>query len=243
MKTMRILFVMALLAVTGSVSAQFANSSSTASSTSATKSVDTNGWQKVYVSYTPTKFITDVTGTDDTSLTGFTFGYAKGFSIAKDLPVFIEAGINATYAFNSDLDEESNFIGNYTGDDFDTKMTYLAVSVPVNLMYKVPLKENISLTPFIGLNLKGNIIGKTKVSYNGDNEYYEEDDDTETNFFDKKDVSDKDNRWKRVQLGWQIGVGLNYNQVYVGLSYSKDLSELCKKVKISTYSITLGYNF
>ena len=63
------------------------------------------------------------------------------------------------------------------------------------------------------------------------------------NNFDKKDTGSKDSQWKRFQMGWQIGIGLNYNKLYVGVSYGKDITELCKKTKLSTTSITLGYNF
>ena len=75
-------------------------------------------------------------------------------------------------------------------------------------------------------------------------EFWEETEDKqEANMFDKKEAGGKDSQWKRFQMGWQIGIGLNYNQLYVGIGYGKDFTELCKKVKTSTTSITLGYNF
>lgn len=65
----------------------------------------------------------------------------------------------------------------------------------------------------------------------------------ESNLFDKKETGNKDDTWKRFQMGWQLGVGLYYNQLYVGVGYGKDITELCKKTKIGTTSITLGYSF
>lgn len=44
-------------------------------------------------------------------------------------------------------------------------------------------------------------------------------------------------------MGWQIGVGLDYNNLHVGLGYTKDIMELCKKVKTSSVMVSLGYNF
>lgn len=49
------------------------------------------------------------------------------------------------------------------------------------------------------------------------------------NMFEKKDVGGKDYVWKRFQMGWQIGVGLDYNNLHVGLGYTKDIMELCKR--------------
>ena len=59
----------------------------------------------------------------------------------------------------------------------------------------------------------------------------------------KKEVGGKDNQWKRFQMGWQVGVGLTYNSLYVGVGYAKDFMELCRKTKVGTATITLGYTF
>ena len=61
------------------------------------------------------------------------------------------------------------------------------------------------------------------------------------NYFDKEDTLD--DPWKRVQVGWQIGVGFNYKKLYVGVAYGSDFSEITKKAKLSFTTIRLGYNF
>lgn len=63
------------------------------------------------------------------------------------------------------------------------------------------------------------------------------------NMFDKDDVGGEKNTWKRFQMGWQIGVGLDYNKLHVGLGYTKDFMELSKKLKTSSVLVSLGYNF
>ena len=253
MKTKSLLIVALLAMVSSSVSAQFANTNASAGGTNM-RSVDTNGWQKVYVSYNPIKAIIDVKGADDMDFTGFSLGYSKGYSISKDFPLFAEVGVEGTIAFNT-IDKDDNKELSTPYGDLEQKTTSLSVSVPVNLAYKFTVAEkNLSIVPYIGVNLKGNIIGKTKnefvefnggYSYESEDEYWKENEDhkQEINNFDKKDVGDKDAQWKRVQFGWQLGVGLYYNQIYVGVGYSKDLSELCKKTKVSKTSITLGYTF
>lgn len=230
MKT-RSLLLVALLAIASSVSAQFANTN-VSSSGNKMRSVDTEGWEKVYVSYNPMKMIIDTKGADDVEFTGFSLGYSKGYSISKDFPLFAEVGIEGTYAFKTMDAEDLGYNSNY---DIEQKTTYLGVSVPLNLGYKFTIAEkNLSIVPYVGVNLRGNIIGKYKL--------IDEDEEKDFDYFDKDDVG-KDNQWKRVQFGYQLGVGLYYNQVYVGVGHSKDMSELCKKTKISKTSITLGYTF
>ena len=53
----------------------------------------------------------------------------------------------------------------------------------------------------------------------------------------------KDNTAKRFQFGWQIGAGLSYNALYIGLSYNIDFTKVAKKTKTSNFAVTLGYNF
>ena len=65
----------------------------------------------------------------------------------------------------------------------------------------------------------------------------------EQDMFDKDDMGSKDATWKRIQVGWQIGVGLNFKHLHVGLAYGKDFSELYKKCKVPFTTISLGYNF
>ena len=251
MKTKSLLLV-ALLAMASSASAQFTNTN-VSSNGNKMRSVDTNGWEKVYASYNPMKIISDVNGSDDIEFTGFSLGYSKGYSISKDFPLFTEVGIEGTYAFNTMDKEDMPNLDSYYGD-MEMKTTYISVSVPVNLGYKFTLTEkNLSILPYVGINLKGNIIGQSKKEfvdfndhghYDSEKEYWADSEDKqETNWFDKKEAGSKDSQWKRVQFGYQLGIGFYYNQIYVGVSHSKDMSELCKKAKVSKTSITLGYTF
>lgn len=267
MKKMKLCFVILMAFVTLKGSAQFVNSSNntqgknTSSNVNFSHKTDLNGWERISVSFTPTKIITDVKGADNFNLTGFSIGYEKGFSIANNIPLFIETGGNIQYAFKSLDNEDLEDIG-FKNEDipYETKMTIstLNLKIPVNLAYKLSLGD-VSIIPYVGINFKINLLAKAKYSledsddlnsiYDSEDEYWESLEEREDrniqnlNFFDKKDIEDKDSRWKRFQMGWQIGVGLDYNKLHVGIGYGKDLMELYKKTKTSAVSITLGYNF
>lgn len=156
----------------------------------------------------------------------------------------------------------SGYAYDYDYDDFDsddddieieTKYKYMSIAVPVSLSYKIQIPNSeVSISPFIGITLKYNIAAKSKTKKKfGDDEYgdyedywdYEDYDnkENETDYFDKKDVGN--NTWKRFQAGWQIGAGVNYKALYLGIHYGGDFGEICKKTTTSNWGISLGYNF
>lgn len=265
MKNLRTYLLAGAMLIACSASAQFVNSGSTSStSTSSPLRNDLTGWDRITVSYAPLKITTDIKGADDFNLNGLSIGYAKGISIAKRLPFFIETGINLQYATKS-LDwedaEETGFDLNQVSYKLDMKISTFNLKVPVNLAYKLTF-SNVSLTPYAGINFKINVLAKTKHSLDdpedlGPNETEDEfwkdmDENYEitstTNMFDKEEMENnyslnKDYLWKRFQMGWQIGVGLDYNHFHVGLGYTKDIMELYRKTKTSSVLVTLGYNF
>lgn len=253
--TKKILFFAAMSLIACNVSAQFANTNNSNVNVANDKEVNTTEWQRVYISYNPMNMVVDLSDADDMSFNGFSIGYAKGFSVSNDMPLFIEAGAQLTYGTNTldSEDDESLEVYNY---ELEQKTTILNLNIPVNLAYKFTVdSKKLSIIPYVGVNFKGNIIGKSKLNlvdeldsdYMSEKEFWENAEDygikQEKNNFDKKDTGSKDSQWKRFQVGWQIGIGLNYNKLYVGVSYGKDITELCKKTKLSTTSITLGYNF
>ena len=77
------------------------------------------------------------------------------------------------------------------------------------------------------VSVRGNILGKLKY------------DDESVNVFDDDDMNEA---WKRFQIGWQIGVGANFNTFYVSASYGTDFSEIFEEGKVAMPSLTIGFN-
>lgn len=152
---------------------------------------------------------------EDTDLTGITAGYTQAFNVTSK-PLFVEVGGRFTYAF---------------GDENGAKSKFIQLAVPVNVVYKYTLPSNsdFSIAPFAGVVFKGNIAGETKNNGN------------KADWFDKKDEGGLDAN--RFQMGWNVGVGVNYKQYYLGVSYGAEFMELADDVSTSNYAITLGYTF
>lgn len=245
MKTIKFLLVACLLGMAATASAQFANSGAAGGDSS-----DAEAWSGIRLSYNPVSYSIDAKGVKAGSLTGFSASYVKSFKLSSNVPLFIETGIGLSY-ISGDIAEVSDTDFDY--DDFedyedamediedfsamagDLKM--FSAYIPVNFGYKYSFNESWSIFPHAGITLRGNISGKLK----GKNfDVYGDSDDTELNVFDKKDM---DKTWKRFQIGWQIGAGVNYNKFYLSASYGTDFSEITEKSKLKTTSITIGYNF
>jgi len=235
MKSLNLIAAATLLAVCTTASAQFSNSPSSSAQTA-----DTQGWSAVYVQWNPTTVAIENNQMDDPSLTAFSIGYNRATNIARNTPLFVEYGLGIQYYFTSvDYDDEKN---PWHHAYYDRKFNMLSVKVPVNLTYKWHLSNsNIDLLPFAGLNFRFNILGKEKLKSNAEHEIPSDDKD-DFNLFDKDDMGSKDATWKRFQVGWQIGVNARFNEkLLIGISYGTDFSEIVKKTKLHTTSITLGY--
>lgn len=236
MKNVKFLFVMTALAVSMNVAAQTGKRQVIKTTTQpkqqptqvvrqaepqtyVTYRTIPTGWSSVYVQWNPSTFVPKKG--DDQSFTGLTFGYSKAVGISETSPLFIEFGAGLQYSFKSE-----------SGRDWEEKFRMFSVKVPVSLVYDWQLpNSSVSIRPFAGLTLRGNISGKE----------IEEDDEykSEYDLFDKKDMDEY--TFNRLQIGWQIGANVDFsNKFYLGLSYGSDFSEICKNVKINTTSITLG---
>lgn len=235
MKKARFCAVLVLLTVCATSFAQFTNSSSVSSSASGS-----DEWSSFWVEYNPSSL--NPSKGDNQSFTGLSAGFSRAFSLSSSSPLFLEGGLGIQYSFFSLDGEEADL-----DEDESIKFNWLSLKVPVNFVYRYNLpNSNISLCPFAGVTLRFNLFGKMKYEYEGydyeEDEYY--DDSEELDLFDKDDMGSKDATWKRFQIGWQIGAkALFNNKVSLGVSYGSDFSEIVKKTKINTTTVSLGFIF
>ena len=260
MKNLKFILVAGLMAVSAPAFAQFANTGNAGNNRSASSTSIENGYSRLELSYNPVKVSPDYDNADDLDLTGISLGYVKGFSISKTVPLYVETGLRLTYAWWSEDDSDSGTSSMYVDDygyvDYNyyterkDKLTYLGLTIPVNLAYRFAVpNSDVTVTPFVGVTLRGNIIGKNKVEASatvtapdyGVSET--KSDEEEYNMFDKEEAGGKDYQWKRFQFGWNIGANVAFNKFSVGLSYGSDFSELYKKTKTSNWAVSVGYNF
>lgn len=208
-------------------------------------------------------------------LNGIGLGFNKAFSVTSSVPLFIEIGAGLNYAWakfeEDEYENECNVDGydyygypNGCGDEYTvaykTVSQHLMINVPINLMYKFQLpNSSITLEPYVGLNLKGHILGRMKTKYTYEaccdemEEVFEEwedeedEDDDVLNYFDKDDMGGKKYVATRFNVGWQIGANVDFGSAFVGISYGSDFNKFLKidgeEWKYSALNVTLGLRF
>lgn len=179
------------------------------------------GYNRVAVSYDHTNLSPNKEMGDKTvGLNGFGLNYTHGFGIAENM--FVEAGGNVDFLFGS-----------------KDKMKYqnINLQVPVNYVYRFNITEGVSIDPYLGVNFKLHFTEKEK---------YDVDGAKWADLFSKDDMGN-DGTWNRFQMGWQVGVGLNYERYYLGVQFGTDFipafSQDKAKVNTNNIKVSLGYSF
>ena len=216
-----------LMAVSSSVSAQFASSPSA----SVPDGDFEEGWGSFYVQYNPATFSVD--GGTDIDLSGVSIGYNRAFGISRSVPIYIATGLGVQYLWCSE-DAILGLDGDYDFLYGRIKCHLVSLKLPVNLMYAYDFpNSDISVAPYVGLDFRYNVFGVSQETSEYSSVWY--------NLFDDDDMYG--NAFKRFQVGWHIGVNLNVNKVMLGVSYGSDFSEIVEECRIKTTSFTLGFKF
>lgn len=191
----------------------------------------------------------------DGALDGFKLGYTHGFGIAGETPLFLEVG--ADFNFNTSKTESTYLSDPVEGIQFDTRSTTCGITIPVSLAYKFSFQNGMWLEPYAGINLKLNLMGKTKTTFKNAPSMK----DADMNWFKAEDMSLEDvsegeggiyynnmggAACKRFQFGGQVGVNVGYKRVNLNVAYQMHTPlQKAGGFKINTRALTVGvgYNF
>lgn len=232
----------------------------------AQESTNTSEWQGIRMSYHTMNFSSDNNNGAKIDLTSVSIGYIKSYSISNSIPIFIETGANILWARYSDdrIDRTISIDYSYAPNSANKNEKYIeeqegyedninmfSLVAPINIAYKCSLNNDISILPYVGFTLRGNIIGKynhkeidrTIVQEYESQKIVSVNDKSKTKDYNLFSNDMHEDKWERFQLGWQIGLSLNYKKFNIGASYGKDLNKITAQNKISTTTITIGYNF
>lgn len=167
---------------------------------------------------------------------GITLGYLRSYNIVEGLPLFVEYGanlqcmfgrVNASSLFGDEEDVDS--------DNYNKARTF-AVNVPVNASLRLSFNnDELAVTPFVGLNFRYNLSGKT-ISVVGDEK-------TKTNLMDGEEGA-----LKRFQAGLNYGVSVSYDVYTLSIGSVSDFTSFIDGEeegdgRFNVTTISLGYAF
>lgn len=224
MKAIKTLLVAGLMSIAGVASAQF----------SWCPEINTDNYVRLQASFVANNLtnMKSLTGVHtDYTPKGFRAGILFGTSVSDDLPIFVEYGANFTWMHDIEDINRGVFAGG------ESKYTNINFAIPLNLAYKFTINDKVSVSPYAGFNFKVNALAKYKVRESLAN--------YSMNLLDKDDVGGRDNR-NIFQLGGQVGIGVNFQEFYLGWEYQGDFMKLVEapngdKIKNHTNYITVGY--
>ncbi|MCR4582648.1 MAG: porin family protein [Prevotella sp.] len=179
----------------------------------------------VYVQYSPTLLKVSYDGVSASkTYNNISLGYSYATPIAAET-LYLEAGLKAQYMFNKDSDELH-----------DIKTHMFSATLPVNLFYDIELADGkFFLDPYVGVFLRGNILGKSKAEGKSGNTH-------ERDLFKDEDMNG--DAFKRISFGIQAGVKARISGKFVvGAGYFMDITKICEHTHLEGFEFTLGYAF
>jgi len=189
---------------------------------------DADSYTRVQASFVASRLTqTDHWIDDGLAPKGINLGILRGMSVSDVMPLYFEIGANVALLHSAD---------DYrTGGDL--KSTFMTVAVPLNMAYKYPINDKVTVSAHAGLNCKLNLIGKLKSP------------SASLNLLDKDDMGSRAKRANIFQLGGQAGAGVHLSDFYLGwqfqtdfVNYMKnDLTDNGKKARFIANYITIGY--
>ena len=256
-----LLLVVAFFAMATTASAQFAQSNAGGQGKGGNifASMPTDGYNRVYFGYNPVVVAWNEGGALYNKMypvkNGLTLGYLRGTNIVKSLPLFVEYGANLQWTFG-----RSRTDWDYT--DLSTRFNMLSINVPVNVAFRFSFfNDDFSVTPYLGLNMRFNVVGVTKHIYDdyaggGEevtikyNMFSEEDELEEVSDGVYKTGMGEGYALKRFQVGFNCGVAFSYKEYTFGVGYVTDFNKILKAdvdypitARMGVTTISVGYNF
>ena len=153
------------------------------------------------------------------SKVGLTLAGIIGLHISKTAPVFLESGLYYTER-------------GAKKDKFS--VSYNNLEIPVLVKYGIKATDEIALLPFVGPVFSYAISGKYKYSDGGTS--------VEVGAFDEKKWS----ALKRANMGFKLGCGAEYNNLYLEAGYQFGITDISKGddgIHSNAFFVNFGVNF
>lgn len=152
--------------------------------------------------------------TSDGTKAGMTLGGVIGLRLSDTTPIFLESGLYYTEKGGKGDDTKQE------SEKMNTTTSLNYLEIPVLVKYGFKANDDIALLPFFGPYFDVAIGGKT-AKHSAFNEGY----------------------FKRSDVGFKLGCGMEYNMLYLELGYQFGLSNISKSEDFSAHNGAFFANF
>ena len=159
---------------------------------------------------------------DASSKVGMTLAGIVGLRPSDNTPVFIESGLYYTErgGKNGTYDVEKR-----APKGSVTRVGYNLLEIPLTIKYGLKVSDEIAVLPFFGPYFSYAISGKTKQTELGKTE------SESVGTFDEKKACH--GGLNRASMGLKLGVGAEYNKIYLELGYQFGITNIAKEENFS----------
>jgi hypothetical protein len=159
---------------------------------------------------------------DASSKVGMTLAGIVGLRPSDNTPVFIESGLYYTErgGKNGTYDVEKR-----APKGSVTRVGYNILEIPLTIKYGLKVSDQIAVLPFFGPYFSYAISGKTKQTELGKTE------SESVGTFDEKKACH--GGLNRASMGLKLGVGAEYNKIYLELGYQFGITNIAKEENFS----------
>ena len=170
--------------------------------------VTSDSFSTFWLGYAPTSW--KVGDTSESGYNTFSLGITHMSSLSGS-PVFLEYGAYVDWMNKTKSKRTYNF---------------LDIKVPVNLMYPLAIADGITFFPYVGLNVRGYVLG---------NNTYRSGDFSETfEYFGES------NYYNRFGLGYQVGLCASFSTIMARIGYEDMFTSIHKDTIQKINYLTLG---
>lgn len=181
---------------------------------------------------------------DNVAFNGGGVGYHIDRRISDTRPLYVGTGIDFRFSTRSKTyydDAQYNLI------NIKQRTVFINFDIPVIFSVRLPLYGQWSLTPFGGLNFRIQAYGHNRYRISGGPVDADLEESlarlglgpADGDLFSKSDYGDA--RLSRFQMGWLIGLKLQYRRINIQCTYGSDFIKLHKNLGASNLNITLGF--
>jgi len=158
---------------------------------------------------------------DVSSKVGMTLAGVVGLRPSDNTPVFIESGLYYTERGGKNGGPYKGVRNNEGKVGSVSRVGYNILEIPLTIKYGLKVSDEIAVLPFFGPYFSYAISGKTKQTIVGIDQS-----ESEGTFDEKNAIHGGLNR---ASMGLKLGVGAEYNKIYVELGYQFGITNIAKR--------------
>ena len=162
---------------------------------------------------------------DASSKVGMTLAGIVGLRPSDNTPVFIESGLYYTERGGKNGGPYTGVRNNEGKVGSVSRVGYNILEIPLTIKYGLKVSDQIAVLPFFGPYFSYAISGKTKQTVKDTTE------SESVGTFDEKKACH--GGLNRASMGLKLGVGAEYNKIYLELGYQFGITNIAKEENFS----------